>query len=547
MNRAYWLYLVLLLFTMTVMSLVTHQLRMQERSEQLQSLTAENERLALWRIESKLLPLVIRESSRTYDDALFDATNPTDLPAELIGCFRLHSTTSSPKFDWRPTPFDAPENTLSEQHWDKQVQEDCKQSVLLAAIDTKFSAPLLSEQNVPQAESYLSNALQQSARSELEFRNRSSSQTLNVELLNQIQSQAFPIEAPNRIEPLAPVWVDTRLYLVRRNNELASESVEGCLVNWHWLKPQLLLAIRDLLPSADLRPQEMNSDMVHSLASLPVQLIPGEPDFASLPVSSALWPTLIIAWTCFLVSAIALGVLLIGVVRLSERRAAFVSAVTHELRTPLTTLRLYADLLTQTQTLPSDKYDRYVQTLRREANRLHYLIENVLGWSRLEQSAATHVVEPIQWQALLERLQPALEDRTAQAGCTLVYEPTEVDAAVTFRGNATAVERILFNLIDNACKYSKTGQSRYIHLDTSIASRCLHIAVRDHGSGIDETVKHRLFKPFSKSAEQAARSAPGIGLGLSLSRRLARDMCGDLRLVQSDDEGTTFELRLPLA
>ncbi len=553
MNRVYLLYLLLLLFTVTVMSFVTQKLRKQERLEQVQSLAAENERLALWRLESKLLPLVIRESSRVYEDVLFAAGNHSELPTELIGCFRLSSLTDHTQFDWKAVPTAEPEKEIVDRDWQNQVQEDCEQAVMLAAInagpDNKLVAdelgqPSLSPITTP-TENYASNALQQSARSEQEYRSRSSNQSFNAELVNQLQMQAFPIAQSVRIEPLNAVWVDQRLYFVRKGSQQASGSIEGCLVNWTWLKPQLLAAVSDLLPQADLVPLASVSDNAHSLASLPLRLIPGEPDLTNLPITSALWPTLVIAWVCFLISAIALGLLLIGVVRLSERRAAFVSAVTHELRTPLTTLRLYADLLSQPQPLPSDKFQRYVQTLRRESNRLHYLIENVLGWSRLEQSAAT-LVEPVRWHDLLQRLEPSLQDRTAQADCVLVEESTELCQAATFLGNATAVERILFNLIDNACKYSRASVDQRIHLRSQVTDRWLHITVQDHGKGIDAAMRHRLFKPFSKSAEEAAKSAPGIGLGLSLSRRLARDMHGDLRLIQSDQAGTTFELRVPL-
>ncbi len=445
MNRVYLLYLLLLLFTVTVMSFVTQKLRKQERLEQVQSLTAENERLALWRIESKLLPLVIRESSRMYDDALFAAGNRSELPAELIGCFRLSSSIEEKEFDWKPVPAAAPEKELEDVasldgDWPKQVQDDCEQAVMLAAINASVGNKVASEawvepsldQVVVPAETYSSNASQQSARSEQEYRSRSSNQSFNADLVNQLQMQAFPIAQSVRIEPLSAVWVDQRLYLVRQGSLQVPGSIEGCLLNWTWLKPQLLAAVSDLLPQADLVPLVSVSDSAHSLASLPLRLIPGEPDLTNLPITSALWPTLVIAWVCFLVSAIALGLLLIGVVRLSERRAAFVSAVTHELRTPLTTLRLYADLLSQPQPLPSDKFQRYVQTLRRESNRLHYLIENVLGWSRLEQSAATHVIEPVRWQDLLQRLRPSLQDRTAQADCMLVEESTELCQVATF-------------------------------------------------------------------------------------------------------------------
>ena len=73
------------------------------------------------------------------------------------------------------------------------------------------------------------------------------------------------------------------------------------------------------------------------------------------------------------------------------------------------------------------------------------------------------------------------------------------------------------------------------------------LRVRDHGQGISAESAKRLFKPFSKSAQEAAHSAPGIGLGLALCRRLSRSIGGDLRLVTNVTRGACFELRLPLS
>ena len=72
------------------------------------------------------------------------------------------------------------------------------------------------------------------------------------------------------------------------------------------------------------------------------------------------------------------------------------------------------------------------------------------------------------------------------------------------------------------------------------------LRVRDHGQGISAESAKRLFKPFSKSAQEAAHSAPGIGLGLALCRRLSRSLGGDLRFVRNATRGACFELRLPL-
>jgi len=107
------------------------------------------------------------------------------------------------------------------------------------------------------------------------------------------------------------------------------------------------------------------------------------------------------------------------------------------------------------------------------------------------------------------------------------------------------VESILFNLVDNAAKYASRAADRRIHLEARAAAGRLEIRVRDHGPGIAEP--ERLFRPFSRSAREAAGSSPGVGLGLALSRRLARAMGGDLRLDRTVADGACFDLRLPLA
>ena len=117
--------------------------------------------------------------------------------------------------------------------------------------------------------------------------------------------------------------------------------------------------------------------------------------------------------------------------------------------------------------------------------------------------------------------------------------------AVRVHVDRSAVERILFNLVDNACKYARDASDRRIHLDCASDARALRLTVADHGPGIDAREARRLFRPFHKSARDAAQSAPGVGLGLALSRRLARALGGDLRSVRTDWNGASFCLRLP--
>jgi len=102
------------------------------------------------------------------------------------------------------------------------------------------------------------------------------------------------------------------------------------------------------------------------------------------------------------------------------------------------------------------------------------------------------------------------------------------------------VEQVLFNLVDNACKYANASADRTIHVRVDQTPRWIHLRVQDHGPGIDSRVKRRLFQPFSKSAHQAADTAPGVGLGLALSRRYARAMGGRLWLEHSEPGHVSF-------
>ena len=281
------------------------------------------------------------------------------------------------------------------------------------------------------------------------------------------------------------------------------------------------------------------------LASLPVRLVsdsaPGAPESRWSPVRLSLW----VAWACLALAAAAVALLLRGALSLSERRGTFVSAVTHELRTPLTTFRLYTEMLDEGMVAGAETQRAYVKTLRAEADRLGHLVENVLAFARLERGRAADRREVVAPAALLDRLVPRLTLRAQQFGMELLVNPVETQACL--RVDLSVVDQILSNLVDNAIKYANAAPDRRIHLDVAPAGRWLMLSVRDHGPGLPPGVIRRLFRPFSKSAHDAAQSAPGVGLGLALSRRLARALGGDLRLESNGPLGACFTLTLPFA
>ncbi|HYE17138.1 MAG TPA: HAMP domain-containing sensor histidine kinase [Tepidisphaeraceae bacterium] len=371
-------------------------------------------------------------------------------------------------------------------------------------------------------------------------------------------------------------WADNATLLLARKVTINGQTyTQGCLLDWAAIKPWLLTSTADLIPRGELAP-DFAADLSGSaaggliasvgapvtttekqprmLATIPARLvvdpgamIPPAPTFlASLADRSPLHVTLTIAWVGVILASAAVAVLLRGVVALSQRRAGFVSAVTHELRTPLTTLRMYTEMLADGMVSDPDKQAAYHKTLRAEANRLGHLVDNVLLYSRLERSCRDAKVEAAPLADLLDRLVPRLADRAAQADMTLAPTVAPDLAGVRIRANLLSVEQILFNLVDNACKYAAGAPDGRIELSVARDGKYVAVRVRDRGPGLDVVAKSRLFEPFSKSVHEAANSAPGLGLGLALSRRLAANMGADLRLDPAVRDGAGFVLRIPV-
>jgi signal transduction histidine kinase len=252
-----------------------------------------------------------------------------------------------------------------------------------------------------------------------------------------------------------------------------------------------------------------------------------------------------IAWCSSLFAAIAVAALLRGVLSLSERRASFVSAVTHELRTPLTTFRMYAEMLAEGMVSDGKQQQTYLETLRVEADRLSHLVDNVLQYARLERGAHAKRRVSMDLADLRLRSEVRLSERAALAGMKLVSELSDEDAHLRVHTDPAAVEQILFNLVDNACKYAAAAEKQ-IEVTWTADRRHARIRVRDHGPGISGRQARKLFQPFSKSDQEAAQTAPGIGLGLALCRRLAVELGGVLSYVPQQQSGAVFELSLPL-
>lgn len=369
-------------------------------------------------------------------------------------------------------------------------------------------------------------------------------------------AKSTPASSIVREGVMRPVWLNENLVLTRRVQINGETIVQCCWLDWGRIQASLKEEVADLLPEVEF--EQLNAgdepDYGRVLATLPVQLVVDSPKMlASLALDSksfsmksmsGLRLAMLLAWCGLGLGAIATAGLLHGVMKLSERRASFVSAVTHELRTPLTTFKMYSEMLAD-KMVPPDKQQQYAQTLQTQADRLSHLVENVLQFARLERGANDNRRESVKVCDLFSRFESRLIARADQAQMKIKLDIDSVDDK-EIETEVQTVEQVVFNFVDNACKYAATATNRDIEVSAAThGDGWLDIKVRDHGPGIDPKFQSRMFQPFCKSDLEAANSAPGVGLGLALCKRMASSLRGKI-LMNASSDGAEFVLRIPV-
>ncbi|USN98459.1 MAG: HAMP domain-containing histidine kinase [Phycisphaeraceae bacterium] len=316
---------------------------------------------------------------------------------------------------------------------------------------------------------------------------------------------------------------------------------QGMWVDWPALRAELLAVAVRLLPDARLEPvARVTGPSSRTLATIPLRL-----ETAVTPVVVLGWTptrlTIVVTWIAAITALTAIGLVLRAAMRLADRRGRFVTAVTHELRSPLTSFRLSTDLLARTD--DETKRRQHIESLQRESRRLAAVVENVLAYAGLRQRREAGPVRAL--GELLEPLLPAFEQRCREAGASFEVDVEgHGDAAV--RVSPGSIERILANLIDNACRYGAGRADAVVRLSAFRAGESARLRVADDGPGVPPGERDRIFGDFFRG-EASTRSHSGMGLGLALARGLARAEGGDLRLVKADGPGAVFELSLPAA
>jgi signal transduction histidine kinase len=242
--------------------------------------------------------------------------------------------------------------------------------------------------------------------------------------------------------------------------------------------------------------------------------------------------------------------------RSNRIKTDFLARMSHELRTPLNAISGYAQLLEMEVHGPLTEWQRdALARIQRSQDHLLGLIDQLLTHSRLEANAITYELASVSLSAAIAEVRDIVTPLVGRKHLTFECSvPTDGVAVVA---DASRLRQILINLLTNAVKFTdardgKTGRIEiWCAMDNGAAGagheRSVRIHVRDNGPGVPPSDLERIFEPFIQGDESLTRAVGGVGLGLAISRELARAMGGDLTVESTAGEGSVFTLSLPVA
>ena len=221
---------------------------------------------------------------------------------------------------------------------------------------------------------------------------------------------------------------------------------------------------------------------------------------------------------------------------LEEERRFFVGAIAHDLRTPLFSLRGYLQGLESGIARTPEKTSEYVAICRQKADQIERLVSDLSAYTRVEFLEQTLRFSPVEIDALIDRAVEGMRLRASAKGVRIdVAQPT---TSALVEGDADLLERVLANLLDNAVRH--TPQDGAIEVARRIDGDRLVVSVSDSGSGIAIQDLPHLFEPFYRSDESRNPQTGGVGLGLTIARRIMRAHGGDLTAENRPGGGALF-------
>jgi signal transduction histidine kinase len=223
-------------------------------------------------------------------------------------------------------------------------------------------------------------------------------------------------------------------------------------------------------------------------------------------------------------------------------KSDFISTVSHEFKSPLTSIRQMSEMLFNERIKTESRKKEYYEIMLEQSERLSHLIDNILDFSKIEEGKKAFRFEKTNLKELIDRVKSLYQKSIANEGFSVFSSiPKTLPELVI---DKEAIQQVLYNLLDNAYKYS--GNSKNIEIMVESTGASVKISVKDFGIGIPREDQHKVFDRFYRGGNELTRSVTGSGIGLTIVKKIIEAHHGTVSLDSTPGKGSTFRVNLPV-
>ena len=228
-------------------------------------------------------------------------------------------------------------------------------------------------------------------------------------------------------------------------------------------------------------------------------------------------------------------------IRLNKLKSDFISNVSHELKSPLTTIRMMTEMLHHNRVETEERKTAYYSAMLEESEHLSHLIDNILDFSRMDDDRKKYDFTDLNLDELLLKFLESTRERLKEQGFDIRYD--NPDKVPLIRGDRDAIQQVLYNLVDNAIKFS--GKSKQIDISLISGDNYIEFRVKDYGIGIPLKDREKIFDRFFRGDESQRLGIKGSGIGLKIVKQIVEAHGGTINVESEVGQGSRVTVRLP--
>jgi len=236
--------------------------------------------------------------------------------------------------------------------------------------------------------------------------------------------------------------------------------------------------------------------------------------------------------------------------KMDKEKTKFLNTVAHDLRTPLTSIRTYADMVLMFKDEPPEVHDEFLNTIIQESDRLGNLINNLLNLARIEAGTMQYDRKPVDLKELINHFISLHKGQADALGISLkAHIPTDLPYII---GDRDGLGQLIANVLGNALKFTpRNGEIQVVVKPDSTSGifpshSYLCISISDTGIGIPEKYHDRIFEKFGRGEIEGKTASEGVGLGLSIAKRIVEHHGGRIWVESEEGKGSCFAFTLPV-